>query len=154
VSLGHVRLGRIALPGAHYRIAGHGAAAASLVRSAFSPGGVGSLMRSMRWFLGTTQETMLRELVARDVPRAILWAESDTLIPLEVGKRAAEVMGCELHLIRPGDGWPGKRPPDHDWPFRQPQHFAQTVHDVLADLRGEKPQRKRRTARTKDETTR
>ena len=139
VSLGSLRLGRIILPGPHYRIVGHGPAAAALVRSAASPGGLGSLLRSARWFLGNGQDAPLRALAETDLPRAILWAEGDQLIPRAVGVRAAEILGCELVTISKADGWKGSRPPDHDWPFRAPDHFAATVARVLASISAASP---------------
>src|SRR5206468_3352351 len=132
--LGGVRMGRIVLPGAHYRIVGHGQAAMALIRSATSGGGLGSLARSARWFLGTGQERTLQELAAKGLPRAIVWAQNDTLLPVEIGERSAEALGCELVRITAGEGWPGKRPPDHDWPFREPEHFAETIDELLQKL--------------------
>jgi pimeloyl-ACP methyl ester carboxylesterase len=138
VSLGSVRMGRIMLPGAHYRIVGHGAAAGALLRSAASAGGVRALARSARWFLGAGQETLLRTLAESGLPRAVVWAANDTLLPASIGVKAAELLDCDLHLIGAENGWPGKRPPDHDWPFRQPSHFAATVHKLLVSLHANK----------------
>lgn len=136
VSPGKGYLRRVLWPGRHYRIAGHGPAAAALIRAATTPGGLPSLVRSARWFLGTGQEERtLRALAEKDVPRAVVWAEHDTLLPVEIGVRAAEILRCELHRIH-GDaaGWRGKQPPDHDWPLRGAAHFAETVVRVLDSL--------------------
>lgn len=132
VSLGSRRLGRIMLPGSHYRIVGHGSAAAALLRSAAAPGGMGSLLRSARWFLGNGQDAPLRTLAGTSIPRAIVWAEGDRLIPAAVGARAAELLGCPMIVVGRDDGWTGPQPPDHDWPFRAPAHFARTIAGVLA----------------------
>ena len=134
VTLGSRQLGRIMLPGPHYRAVAHGPAAASLIRSATSPGGLGSLWRSARWFLGRGQVELLRKVVETGVPRALLWAENDTLLPVSIGQKAAAILGCELTVVNNRDGWPGARPPDHDWPFREPVHFADTIVDVLSRL--------------------
>lgn len=151
VSLGHGRIGRIMLPGPHYRIVGHGSAAAALFRSAATSGGVGSLFRSARWFLGTTQESLLRSVVAANIPRRVIWAENDTLLPLEVGKRAAEILACDLQLVSAGDGWPGPRPPDHDWPMRHPEHFAHTIDTTIASLLADHGTRKRARRRSEQQ---
>lgn len=135
VSLGGVRLGRIMLPGPHYRIVTHAPAAAAILRSASVKGGLASLARSARWFLGDGQEQTLTALADSKTPRAVVWAGSDTLLPLELGQRASEMLGCRLHIIEDDDAWPGSRPPDHDWPFREPPHFARTIHDILRSLR-------------------
>jgi len=134
VSLGSIRMGRIMLPGAHYRIVGHGGAAAALMRSAASAGGVRALARSARWFLGAGQDRTLTALAATGIPRAIVWARNDTLLPSSIGVKAASLLECELHMIGTENGWPGKRPPDHDWPFIQPSHFATTIHTLLGSL--------------------
>ena len=134
VSLGSARLGRIMLPGSHYRIVGHGPAAAALLRSATTRGGVESLWRSARWFLGKPKDDVLTKVAATGVPRAILWAEHDTLIPLAIGVKAAKLLDCELTVVHGNNGWPGARPPDHDWPFREPVHFARTVDETLGRL--------------------
>jgi pimeloyl-ACP methyl ester carboxylesterase len=104
------------------------------MRSAASAGGMRALLRSARWFLGSHHDRTLSDLAATGIPRAIVWAEADTLIPSSVGKRAAELLGCELHIVGRDNGWPGQRAPDHDWPFRQPAHFADTIARVIASL--------------------
>ncbi|MFN2613985.1 MAG: alpha/beta fold hydrolase [Actinomycetota bacterium] len=134
VQLGSMRLGKIMLPGGHYRIVGHGPAALALMRSATAPGGLGSLLRSARWFLGSGQDETLRTLKERGVPCRVVWAENDTLLPVTVGERAAELLGCELVRIAAGNGWPGTRAPDHDWPFREPEHFAKTIKRLVDEF--------------------
>lgn len=134
VTLGNMRLGKIMLPGGHYRIAAHRPAAAALIRSASTRSGFASLLRQARWFLGADQDLLLEEIRSANLPRAVIWAANDSLLPLDIGAKAAEALGCALHVIDASDGWPGRRPPDHDWPFRQPEHFARTVHEVLEPL--------------------
>src|SRR5437588_3456934 len=73
VSLGSVRLGRIMLPGAHYRIVGHGPAAAALLRSATTRGGIESPSRSARWVLGEPKAGVLTKVRATGRPRAVRW---------------------------------------------------------------------------------
>lgn len=134
VSLGNLRLGRIMLPGTHYRVVGHGPAAIALLRSATSRSGVESLWRSARWFLGKPKDEVLTKVVATGVPRAVVWAEHDTLIPIGIGVKAAKLLDCDLTVVHSNNGWPDVRPPDHDWPFRQPVHFADTVAGILDGL--------------------
>ncbi|HJT37146.1 MAG TPA: alpha/beta fold hydrolase [Actinomycetota bacterium] len=134
VSLGSARLGRIMLPGSHYRIVGHGPAAAALLRSATSRSGVESLWRSARWFLGKPKDEVLARVASTGVPRAVVWAENDSLIPVAIGVKAAKLLDCDLTIVHGNNGWPGARPPDHDWPFREPAHFADTVAGILDGL--------------------
>lgn len=134
VTIGGLRVGRILLPGGHFRLAGHSQAAMALVRSAASPGGMAALLRSARHFLSAGHEDALAELAARNLPRAVLWAERDTLLPATIGVRAAESLGVELTWIRSDDTWTRRDPPDHDWPFRAPAHFADTINELLGRL--------------------
>lgn len=146
VSLGSVRMGRILLPGGHYRILGHSPAAGALVRAVAQGGGVQSLLRSARWFLGAEQDRTLRELAKTGLPRMILWAARDQLLPAGIGVRASELLECEFRLIGASNGWRDKSPPDHDWPFREPAHFADTVCVVLKEITAPK-KRKTKSAR-------
>lgn len=134
VTIGGLRLGRILLPGGHFRLAGHSQAAMALVRSAASPGGMGALMRSARHFLSAGHENALAELAARGLPRAVVWAERDTLLPATIGVRSAELLGVELTWVRDDESWLLKAPPDHDWPFRAPGHFADRIEGLLSGL--------------------
>lgn len=134
VTIGGFRVGRIMLPGGHFRLAGHSQAAAALIRSAASPGGMSALLRSARHFLAAGHETALAELAARGLPRAVLWAERDTLLPATIGVRSAELLGVDLTWIRADDSWSRKDPPDHDWPFRAPAHFAEIIDATLSKL--------------------
>lgn len=134
VSLGTLRLGRIILPGRHYRVAAHRPAAGALLRSAIAPGGLPSLLRSARWFLGKGHDAPLLDIAKTGIPRAVVWAERDLMLPRAVGERSAELLACEFVLVRDDEGWPGSRPPDHDWPFRYPDHFADTIIDVLGSV--------------------
>lgn len=138
VSMGNVRLGRILLPGPHYRIVTHGTAALALVRSAASRAGMSSLARSVKWFFGQHHGQPLELLASTGLPRVVLWAEGDTLLPLELGRRGAEALGCDLVIITADESWPGTRSPDHDWPFRHPTHFARIIAAQIARLIKEK----------------
>ena len=118
-----------------------GPAAAALIRSVSVRGGLSSLARQARWFLSNEQDRVLAEIARLDIPRAIVWASNDTLLPVDVGVRAAELLACGLHVVDESDGWPGARPPDHDWPFREPAHFANTIDRIVRRLisAGEQP---------------
>ncbi|HEX9712851.1 MAG TPA: alpha/beta hydrolase [Actinomycetota bacterium] len=134
VSLGTRGMGKVVLPGRHFRIVTHAPAAAALLRAATTRGGIGSLARAARWVIGNGQDPRLETLAATDIPRAVVWAEEDSLLSPEVGRRAAEVLACTFHLIGGGNGWNGTRLPDHDWPMRHPEHFADTILRILGSL--------------------
>src|SRR5205823_4759146 len=75
---------------------GHGPAAGGLLRSATTRGGVESLWRSGRWFLGKPEDEVLTKVAATGMPRADLWAEDVSLIPLGIGVKAAKLLDCDL----------------------------------------------------------
>jgi pimeloyl-ACP methyl ester carboxylesterase len=132
VSLGSLRLGRIVLPGRHYRIVAHGPTASALMRAAVSPSGLPSLLRSARWFLGKGHDAPLAQIAATDLPRAVVWASHDAVLPRAVAERSAELLRAPLVIVERDEGWPGREHPDHDWPFRHPAHFAATIDRVLS----------------------
>lgn len=134
VSLGGRGMGKVVMPGRHFRIVTHAPAAVALFRAVASRGGLPSLAGAARWIMTNGHDRRLAELASSDIPRAIVWAEEDSLLSPEVGRRAAQVLGCEFHLIGAGEGWNGQRLPDHDWPMRHPEHFADTMLRVIHGL--------------------
>lgn len=134
ISPGPRRLAQILLPGQHWRIAAAASTAGALIGTAVRPGGPASLARAARWILTTSLEQELRTLHDWAIPAVVLWAERDTLLPRSIGERAAALLGCSFEVVRAGDGWPDRRPPDHDWPLRGPGFFAQRVVDALGRL--------------------
>lgn len=134
VSLGGLRMSRVLLPGRHVRIVTHAPAAAALLRAMTTREGFGSLARAARWVMANGHDKTLQALRAADFPRAIVWAERDSLLPVAVGREAAEALGCELFVVGADDRWTHKRPPDHDWPFRAPAHFAAHIDRVIGGL--------------------
>jgi len=137
VSLGGLRMSRVVLPGRHFRIVTHAPAAAALMRAATTRNGFGSLARAARWVMANGHDATLSKLAETDIPRAIVWAEADSLLPSEIGVKAAELLGCELHVFGADESWNGARPPDHDWPFRHSEHFAGAILSVLQGLLGD-----------------
>lgn len=127
-------MGRVLLPGRHMRIVTHAPAAVALLRAASTRGGLGSLARAARWVMSNGHEATLDKLAAAGIPCAIVWAEKDSLLPADLGARAAETLGCEFHLVCADEDWNGPAPPDHDWPFRHPEHFANRIVTILEQL--------------------
>jgi len=141
VSPGRRALVRAAFPGPHWRIGAQGATAAALLGSAIRQGGWGSLSGAARWVLSASLEEEMEVLRSRRVPTAVLWAPGDTLLPRWIGERAAELLGASFEPIEAGGGWPGPRGPDHDWPLRGPEFFAERVHTTLSTLGRRSPRR-------------
>lgn len=134
VSPGVTSLARVLLPGRHWRVAANAPTAATLLVNVASRGGFRSLARAARWVVGEGLERELETLRDWAVPAVVLWAMSDTLLPRSIGERAARLLGCEFRVVAAEDGWPDRRPPDHDWPFRAPGFFAQRVLAELGEL--------------------
>jgi pimeloyl-ACP methyl ester carboxylesterase len=67
-------------------------------------------------------------VAASTVPRSVLWAEDDALLPAWLGRRTAELLGSDFHLVPSTEG----RRVNHDWPYRHPRLFADHVRALLA----------------------
>lgn len=127
ISPGFLRLARIAAPGRQWRVAANLPSAAALIRTAVSKGGVGSLAGAARFVLREGLEDELATLRDRGMPAAVLWAAGDTVLPRSVGEREAALLGCRLQVVGVKTASNGRRPTDHDWPFRSPALFAHRV---------------------------
>ena len=133
ISPGLRGLARLAFPGSHWRVGLHPPTAAALLGSAVKGGGMSNLAASARWVLTRSLEEELEDIRRRGIPCAVLWAERDSILPLRMGERTAELLGCPLRVIAAEDGWPLDRPPDHDWPFRAPDVFARYIEETLLE---------------------
>jgi pimeloyl-ACP methyl ester carboxylesterase len=125
---------RFLQPGRQYRLAGHMAAVRAMARTAMSPGGLANLTRIARWFFDNDDPELRERLKALTLPRALIWAENDSLFPPEVGEASAAVFGGRYMTVENADGMRV----DHDWPMRMPKHFAQTVGGLARVLASEK----------------
>src|SRR5207302_2451581 len=135
VSPGRGTLLRTVVPGAHWRIGMRRSTAAALL-SSVAGGGWSSLSASARWVLSSTLEPEMERIRGSGIRCGVLWAEADTLLPMRIGQRAAELLDAPFEPIVAGDGWPGKRAPDHDWPLVGPEFFAAKVAHTLDVLGG------------------
>ena len=133
VSPGRRALIRTVMPGPHWRIGMRRSTAAALL-SSVAGGGWSSLSGSARWVLSSTLEPEMERIRGHGIRAAVLWAEADTLLPMRIGRRAAELLNAPFEPIEAGDAWPGKRPPDHDWPLVGPEFFAEKLAHTLGVL--------------------
>lgn len=129
---------RFLQPGRQYRLAGHLAAVRAMARTATSPGGLANLTRIARWFFDNDDPELRERLKALTLPRALIWAEHDSLFPAEVGEASAEVFGGRFLTVENAGG----SRVDHDWPMRMPKHFAQTVGGLARVLASEGPKKR------------
>lgn len=66
-------------------------------------------------------------VAAAEFPRHVLWAQRDTLLAAEDGKRFADAIGASFdHVASP----PGAGPVDHDWLYRHPDLALAMLHRV------------------------
>lgn len=132
ISPGNRGLGRLAIPGRHYRVAAHRGSAMALARTLGRRGGLSSLAGAARFLLAGDMTGELEILRDSGLPAAVLWSERDTLLPRRVGEQAAAMLGCEMEIVTRDDpGWKDRRPPDHDWPIRAPALFSERVIRTL-----------------------
>lgn len=135
VSPGLRRWARMALPGRHWRVAANFPTARALVRTAAARGAVRHLAQAAQWIMSSGLDEELTTLKHWATPSVVLWAAHDRLLPREMGEREAQLLGCRFVEVDASDGWPHRRPPDHDWPFRAPDYFAGRVMSEIDALR-------------------
>lgn len=133
---------RFLAPGRQYRLAGHLSAARAMAKTAASPGGIANLTRIARWFMDDERADIREGLDNLTLPRALVWAEDDALFPIEIGKASAQMLGGEFVIVDSTK----HRHVDHDWPMRQPEHFAQIIGGLARVLRADATKRPRRRA--------
>lgn len=134
---------RFLQPGKQYRLAGHLSAARAMARTAVSPGGIANLTRIARWFFEDDHTEIRDGLASLSLPRALVWTEDDALFPDAIGEASASVFGGRYLRV---DSTPSRRI-DHDWPMRQPAHFAQIIGGLARVLRTEHGRTERRARR-------
>src|SRR5437588_2603547 len=135
VSPGRRALVRTVVPGRHWRIGLQRSTAAALIGTVARGGGWGSLSGAARWVLSNSLEEEMERLRERRVHSAVLWGVGDALLPKWIGERAAELLGGSFEAVSGEDGWPERRPPDHDWPLRGPDVFAGLVAGTVDGTR-------------------
>ncbi|MDQ3146703.1 MAG: alpha/beta fold hydrolase [Actinomycetota bacterium] len=65
------------------------------------------------------------------VPRAVLWAEGDSLLPPALGQDLADALDAPFRSVTAGS--PEERL-DHDWAYRHPRRFADELASELGTL--------------------
>ncbi|MHB8511803.1 MAG: alpha/beta fold hydrolase [Actinomycetota bacterium] len=139
VSPGRMKLARLALPGRAWLVGMNADAALSFMRGAMTQGGIASMIGAARWILNQSLSDQIEAIKKHDTPRTMVWAESDTVLPLSAGKQLARILDCGLHIIRQTRSWPTDRKPDHDWPMRAPKLFAERMLHHIALLEAPRP---------------
>ena len=108
-------LARKAIPGRYiYRLATVSATTAFLHNAARRPTAVA---RAGWWAFRVLHDEEIREVADHPFPAHVLWAERDTLLERDEGRRFAERLGASFTLVREPEG---AGTVDHDWLYRRP----------------------------------
>jgi pimeloyl-ACP methyl ester carboxylesterase len=132
VSPGLWKLCRLAVPGAHYRLAADRRVLYSFARAQSRPATLAHLAGSVRWMLSTDLASQLPKLRQRCLPSAVLWA-LDRCLPEVLGHHAAELMGARFLAIA-GEGRGERVALDHIWPLSSPEMFVERVVAMVEQL--------------------
>jgi pimeloyl-ACP methyl ester carboxylesterase len=129
LSPGRGRLARLGLQGRHLRTFATLATARDFVGwAARRPGDV---VATALWGWGCHLADAAAAVRATGVPRSVLWAEDDTLLPLTIGKELAGALEAPLRVAC------GRSPHervDHDWVYRHPTFFSRQLEAALAEV--------------------
>jgi pimeloyl-ACP methyl ester carboxylesterase len=66
---------------------------------------------------------------AAGVPRSVLWAADDSLLPLAIGERLADALDAPLRVA---SGRSPEERVEHDWVYRHPTFFTRQLDAALA----------------------
>lgn len=129
LSPGRARLARLGLQGRHIRTFATPAAARDFVQwAARRPG---DLVATALWGWSCHLAEAAAEVRAAGVPRSVLWAEDDTLLPLPIGEQLATALDTPLRVA---SGRSAEERVEHDWVYRHPTFFAHQLDAALAEV--------------------
>ena len=129
LSPGRGRLARLGLQGRHIRSFATPATARDFVLwAARRPR---DLVATALWGWSCDLAEAAAAVRAAGVPRSVLWAEDDTLLPLPIGQELAGALDVPLRVAS------GRSPEErieHDWVYRHPTFFAHQLDAALAEV--------------------
>jgi pimeloyl-ACP methyl ester carboxylesterase len=130
LSPGRGRLARLGLQGRHIRTFATPATARDFVLwAARRPG---DLVATALWGWSCDLAEAAATVREAGMPRSVLWAEDDTLLPLPIGEDLAGALDTPLRVVS------GRSPDErveHDWVYRHPTLFARQLDAALAGVR-------------------
>ena len=90
------------------------------------------LVQAAWWGFTSQRDDAVQQIAARAVPSHVLWANRDSLLSRDDGRKFAKDLGASFDVVREPNG----RPVDHDWMYRHPSLFVKHVEQLgLAALR-------------------
>jgi pimeloyl-ACP methyl ester carboxylesterase len=129
LSPGRARLARLGLQGRHIRTFATMATARDFVLwAARRPGDV---VATALWGWSCHLADAAATVRAAGVPRSVLWAEDDTLLPLPLGEELAGALDAPLRVA---SGRSPQERVEHDWVYRHPRFFARQLEAALAEV--------------------
>jgi len=127
LSPGRARLARLGLQGRHIRSFATVATARDfMLWAARRPGDV---VATALWGWSCDLAEAAATVREAGMPRSVLWAEDDTLLPLSIGEELAGALDAPLRVAS------GRSPDErveHDWVYRHPTFFAHQLEAALA----------------------
>jgi hypothetical protein len=127
LSPGRARLARLGLQTRHIRsYATFGTARDVLLWMARRPADV---VTSAWWGWTCDLADAVAAVRGRAVPRSVLWAADDTLLPLSMGEELARALDAPLRVA---SGRSAAERVEHDWVYRHPTFFARQLNAALA----------------------
>lgn len=79
------------------------------------------------WGFRSEHEDELDAVASAGIPVHVLWAERDTVLSRNYGRDIAERLNGTFRLV---SNPMGGRPVDHDWMYRHPELYAETVDSL------------------------
>jgi len=129
LSPGRARLARLGLQGRHIRSFATPATARDFVRwAARRPGDV---VATALWGWSCHLADAAAAVREAGVPRSVLWAEDDTLLPLPLGEELAGALDTPLRVV---SGRSPQERVEHDWVYRHPTFFSRQLEAALAGV--------------------
>jgi pimeloyl-ACP methyl ester carboxylesterase len=130
LSPGRGRLARLGLQGRHIRSFATPATARDFVLwAARRPG---DLVATALWGWSCDLAEAAATVREAGMPRSVLWAEDDTLLPLPIGEDLARALDTPLRVV---SGRSPEERVEHDWVYRHPTLFARQLDAALAGVR-------------------
>jgi pimeloyl-ACP methyl ester carboxylesterase len=127
LSPGRARLARLGLQGRHIRSFATLATARDIVGwAARRPRDV---VATALWGWSCHLADAAATVRAAGVPRSVLWAEDDTLLPLPLGEELAGALDAPLRVA---SGRSPEERVEHDWVYRHPTFFSHQLEAALA----------------------
>lgn len=84
-----------------------------------------SLARAGWWGFDSEHRGEIRAVAGFGIPVHVVWASRDTLLSRKSGEAFAEALGATFRVVGTPHG-----PIDHDWMFRHPELFTETLEDL------------------------